>query len=342
MNETKKETYNSSGVQIERAESFVERIKKNTKRTGKQNMWKGAGGYAAIQEVAQDLGVAITTDGVGTKLLVAMELNDHSRIGIDLVAMCANDLICVGATPSLFLDYYATGNLQDEQSDAIIAGIMEGCDRAGMLLAGGETAEMPGLYENNHYDLAGFAMGTVTRSNLLTGENIKPGQVVIGVASSGIHSNGLSLARRVVPKENWDLLLEPTAIYVLPAISALAGCKSITGLVNITGGGWRNLLRLNDNVGFAITNPLPVPTVFAIIGKQVEDEEMYKTFNMGLGLAVIVDSEKPNPDDDSAVNFVLDEFTNAGHHAQVIGKVTDQAGTISIEGFPFTLKNKLS
>ncbi|MBX9568075.1 MAG: phosphoribosylformylglycinamidine cyclo-ligase [Candidatus Obscuribacterales bacterium] len=328
----KKETYSKAGVQIEKAEGFVDRIKLRAKRPGHEKMWKGAGGYAAIQEVAPDLGIAVTTDGVGTKLLVANELKRHDTIGIDLVAMVANDLICVGATPTMFLDYYAVGHLEDELSDAIIAGILEGCDQAGMILAGGETAEMPGLYSKGHYDLAGFAIGTVQKSRLITGDKIKPGQKLIGVASNGIHSNGLSLARKVVPKPSWDKLLEPTAIYVKAAVSALNKYhRDICGIANITGGGWRNMLRLNEKVGFHIDHPLPVPKIFQMIGESVDTEEMYKTFNMGLGLAIIA---KANDD------AIVSEFASKGHFAQVIGTVTGKSGEIEIDGFKFTLKSK--
>lgn len=328
----KKQTYTDAGVQIEKAESFVDRIKSKAKRPGHESMWKGAGGYAAIQEVSPEMGIAVTTDGVGTKLLVAKELKRHDTIGIDLVAMVANDLICVGATPTMFLDYYAVGHLEDELSDAIIAGIVQGCDQAGMILAGGETAEMPGLYQKGHYDLAGFAIGTVQKSRLITGEKIKPGQKLVGIASNGIHSNGLSLARKVVKKADWHYLLEPTALYVKAAVSAMNKYyRDISGMANITGGGWRNILRLNDKVGFKIHNPLPVPKIFKMIGESVDPEEMYKTFNMGMGLAVITSAN-----DDAIVS----EFASKGHFAQVIGTVTDNAGVIEIDGFDFTLKSK--
>lgn len=331
---TNKQTYTTAGVQIEKAESFVERIKTNAKRLGQSKMWKGAGGYAAIQEISAEQGVAVTTDGVGTKLLVAHELKKHDTIGIDLVAMVANDLICVGATPTMFLDYYAVGHLEDELSDAIIEGIIEGCDRAGMILAGGETAEMPGVYERGHYDLAGFAIGVVSKSKLLTGEKIAPGQKLIGVAASGIHSNGLSLARKVIAKENWAELLTPTELYVKASTAALDKWPSeICGLANITGGGWRNILRLNDEVGFQISSPLAVPKIFQSIAESVEEEEMYKTFNMGLGLAVIA-----NGNEDALVKH----FESFGHCAKVIGEVTDKKGQIEISGFNFVLKNKLS
>lgn len=331
----KKETYASSGVQIDKAESFVERIKKTARRPAHKEMWKGAGGYAAVYPMNEELAVAVTTDGVGTKLLVANELAIYDTIGIDLVAMCANDLICVGATPNLFLDYYAVGHLEDDLSDKLIEGIVEGCDQAGMILAGGETAEMPGLYEPGHYDLAGFAVGKLSRSQLITGELIKSGQKLIGVASTGIHSNGLSLARRVVPKDQWKLLLVPTAIYVKPSVEALAKCgKGIKGIAHITGGGWRNLLRLNDTVGFHIKDALALAEIFSIIARTVEEEEMYKTFNMGMGLGIIADAE--------SCDEIIAIFKAAGHNAQIVGETNDDAGKLSIAGKNFVLKDKHS
>ena len=332
---TKKETYASSGVQIDKAESFVERIKARAKRAGHGKLWKGAGGYASVYPINENQAVAVTTDGVGTKLLVANELQKYDSIGIDLVAMCANDLICVGATPTIFLDYYAVGKLEDQISDNIIAGIVEGCDRAAMLLAGGETAEMPGLYEPGHYDLAGFAVGNVEKENLLTGEEVKAAQLLIGVASTGIHSNGLSLARKVLPKNRWHLLLEPTAIYVKATLKALAAArKDISGIVHITGGGWRNLLRLNDSVGFKIDKPLRLHEVFSVIGRNVDEEEMYKTYNMGMGLALIVSADAAKP--------VIDIFKDQGHEAAVVGEVTAEAGLVRISGKDFLLKDKHS
>jgi len=331
----KKETYASSGVQIDKAESFVERIKAKARRAGHDKLWKGAGGYAAVYPVSDGMGVAVTTDGIGTKLLVANELKKYNTIGIDLVAMVANDLICVGATPTLFLDYYAVGYLEDETSDALIDGIVEGCDRAGMILAGGETAEMPGLYERGHYDFAGFAVGNVAASQLITGEGIKPGQKLIGVASSGIHSNGLSLARKVVDRKHWDLLLEPTKMYVKPTIAALGKFPGqLKGIAHITGGGWRNLLRLNDSVGFHITQRPALPEVFGEIAKAVEEEEMFKTFNMGMGLGIICQS--------NYCQGIIELFAEAGHKAEVVGEVNDQPGLITIDGCKFTLKDKHS
>ena len=328
-----KETYASSGVQIGKAEAFVERIKRSAKRSGHSQMWQGAGGYASVYGLSADTGVAVTTDGVGTKLLVAHALQKFDTLGIDLVAMCANDLICVGARPNLFLDYFAVGKLNDEIADDIIKGIITGCDQAGMLLAGGETAEMPGVYEADHFDLAGFAVGSLKREDLLSGDKIAPGQRVIAVSSSGIHSNGLSLARKVLPESQWAPLLTPTAIYVKPVIELLDKYKGqVKGLVHITGGGWRNLLRLNDSIGFVIDKPPAVPQVLAQIGQSVETAEMYKTFNMGMGLAVIVE------DEDEAM---LKIFETAGHRATFAGQVSKRAGVVEIEGFDFILEKKL-
>jgi phosphoribosylformylglycinamidine cyclo-ligase len=262
---------------------------------------------------------------VGTKLLVALEFGRLETIGIDLVAMCANDLICVGATPQSFLDYYATPYLDDAQADAIIKGIVEGCDQAGMLLVGGETAELPGLYARGHFDLAGFAMGTVTRETLITGEEIAAGDTLIGVASNGIHSNGFSLARKVI-KEGERIreeLLTPTYIYVKPVVEALSKFRgAIKGIAHITGGGWRNLLRLNARVGFAIDNPLPLPEVLKRLQSSVAPEEMYKTFNMGMGLALILRGQTKD---------IEEIFAKHGFVARQVGSVTANQGTVAID-----------
>ena len=329
----KPRTYESAGVNIERAESFVNRLKKKSSRVGHNVLWKAAGGYAAIYPVTETTGVAVTTDGVGTKLLVANELSDHSTIGIDLVAMCANDLICVGATPTIFLDYFAIGKLEDGIADQIIDGIVEGCDQANMLLAGGETAEMPGLYNDGHYDLAGFAVGQVEKNRLLVGENVQARQTVIGVASSGIHSNGLSLARKLLTPGSLEYreLLTPTMIYVQPVVEILARFgKAVTGAVHVTGGGWRNLFRLNGNVGFKIDTPLPVPAVLEEISTYVSEAEMYKTFNMGMGLCLMV---KSNADE------IVDVFNSSGYKAQIVGKVTDQAQSLILEPKKLVIKD---
>ncbi len=317
------DTYAQAGVNIARSEAFVERLKRQASRPDHAKLWKGAGGYAAVVPVSEQLGIALTTDGVGTKLLIACALEKLETIGIDLVAMCANDLVCVGAKPSAFLDYYATSKLNDQDADALIKGIVEGCDQADMILVGGETAEMPDLYSNNHFDIAGFAMGTVTKSELLTGAEIKPGQAVIGIASNGIHSNGLSLARKVLPLDLYALeLLKPTFIYVKAAVKILDESRShVKGIANITGGGWRNMLRLSDKVGIEVSEPLPVSDVFQALAKEVEPAEMYKTFNMGMGMVVIADG---------GVEEIIRTFGAHGFTAKQVGVTNNREEKISI------------
>jgi phosphoribosylformylglycinamidine cyclo-ligase len=323
MMDGKISSYAAAGVNIEVAEAFVHRLKKSSGRASHKHLWHGAGGYASVLPMTPELGVALTTDGVGTKLLLACEQDCLETIGIDLVAMCVNDLICVGAKPTGFLDYYATGKLVPAHADALIKGIVEGCDQSDIPLVGGETAEMPDLYHDNHFDLAGFAVGSVGKSTLLTGSKIAPGDAIVAVASSGIHSNGLSLARKIYSSlADRKRLLTPTFIYVKPAVKLFESPDAqISGLANITGGGWRNLLRLNDAVGFEITDPLPVPDVFdGIAASGVAAEEMYKTFNMGMGLAVLTKNAE------HAVS-VFEEF---GFTAQKVGLVTDVAGLVEI------------
>jgi phosphoribosylformylglycinamidine cyclo-ligase len=320
----KTETYAGSGVNIAKGEAFVDRLKQIARRPGHANLWAGAGGYAAIMPVTADLAVAMTTDGVGTKLLLACEQNNLETIGIDLVAMCANDLICVGATPTSFLDYYATPKLIDSHADALIKGIVEGCDQADMLLVGGETAEMPALYAENHFDIAGFATGTVKKSDLLDGQSIKAGDAIIGISSSGIHSNGLTLARKLLKEPSQvRALMTPTLIYVKPALEALSRYRTnIAGIAHITGGGWRNILRLNKNIGVEINAPLPVPEIFQALAQSVDSEELYRTFNMGMGLTLIASG---------CVNEIIAVFTKHEFLAQQVGVVTNHAQKVSIK-----------
>jgi phosphoribosylformylglycinamidine cyclo-ligase len=316
-------TYEAAGVNIALGERFVERIKTLSKRPNHQKLLRGAGGYAAVYPVTPERLIALTTDGVGTKVLLAHQFNRHHGIGIDLVAMCANDLICVGAKPTLFLDYYATGRLLLETGVELIEGILDGCDQAGMLLVGGETAEMPNVYEASQYDLAGFALGELAVENLLTGDKIQPGQKLIGLPTSGIHSNGLSLARKLMTTdEELESLLTPTQIYVQPVMSALERFgNTITGVAHITGGGWRNLFRLNETVGFEITHPLPILPIFeTILAKGIPLEEAYKTFNMGMGMVLIVSSREME---------IVQHLNDAGLEAQLVGEVTDAAGMLS-------------
>lgn len=312
----KPKTYADSGVDIEKADRFVGRLKNLAGRSGHKELWPGAGGYASVYPVDESKAVALTTDGVGTKLLLAIEQENYETIGIDLVAMCANDLICVGARPHAFLDYYAVGKLNDKVSDAIIKGIVEGCDQAGMLLVGGETAEMPDLYTDKHFDLAGFAMGLVEKSQLITGENIQAKDVVIGVASSGIHSNGFSLARKLIKDKALQAdLLTPTLIYCKPVVEILNKHKNeVSGLAHITGGGWTNLFRLNKKIAYNIENSLEMPKIIDALCAQVDINEMYRTFNMGAGLFM---TARP-----SIADSIINIFNSAGFKAQIMGEAS--------------------
>lgn len=333
MNEP--QTYAAAGVNIDRADRFVSRLKKLAVRPEHKNMWPAAGGYAAVYPSATDAtnAIAVTTDGVGTKLLVAHKLKKYDTIGIDLVAMCANDLICVGARPNIFLDYFAVGKL-DDTADAIVEGIVKGCDQTGMLLVGGETAEMPGVYDDGHFDLAGFAVGQVRRDELIDTVKIKAGQTVIGVSSSGIHSNGLSLARKVLPDndETYLDLLTPTNLYVKAVLDVLGKYKaSVSGIVHITGGGWTNLFRLNETVGFYIEKPLALPSILARIGEQVAEDEMYRTFNMGMGLAIITTGHEAE---------IIQILQSHKFEAQTVGQTTDRAKTLTIKDSSILLEEK--
>ncbi len=327
-------TYKQAGVDVEAGDRFVGFIKSQSRREGHKDLLPAAGGYAAVYPIVPDRLIALTTDGVGTKVLVAHQFNKHHGIGIDLVAMCANDLICVGARPALFLDYYATGALEPQVSETLIKGILDGCDQAGMLLVGGETAEMPDVYEGAHYDLAGFAVGELNPDQLITGKAIQPGQTVIGLASTGIHSNGLSLARKILsPQDQEAFLLEPTKIYVKPVMQVLKQFPGIiTGICHVTGGGWQNLFRLNSQIGFEITTPLQTSPVFnQILSSGIALDEAYRTFNMGMGLAIIVSQS-----DDQILKLLQEQ----GVQGQIIGKTTANPGVLEILPYKITLKTE--
>lgn len=321
-------TYAEAGVDIHKADAFVSRLKHAARRDGHKRLWPAAGGYASVYPIQGNIGVALTTDGVGTKLLVGLEHGKLDTIGIDLVAMCVNDLLCVGATPSTFLDYYATGKLDEKLSDDLMKGIIDGCDSAGMLLVGGETAELPDLYQHGHFDLAGFAMGIVSRESLITGENLKVGDKLIGVSSSGIHSNGFSLARKLIPLESSlrKALLTPTAIYAAPVVSLLNEHPgAIKGAAHITGGGWTNVTRPNKSLGYVIEQHLTVPDVMKYMGDKVAAEEMYKTFNMGMGLCIMAD--------DANVDVIIRAFKASHFDAMVVGEIAGKKPSLTIKGF---------
>jgi len=271
--------------------------------------------------------LAAGTDGVGTKLKIAQQLNIHHTIGIDLVAMCANDILCTGARGLFFMDYLATGKLDLDVSEALIDGVVEGCKQAGMALIGGETAEMPGMYAEGQYDLAGFAVGEVEETNLIDGSEIKEGDTIIGITSSGFHSNGYSLIRKLVKEDEVELLkqcLEPTRIYseLVESLKGELG-SSLHGMAHITGGGFTNVARLNKNYDYHIQY-LPgkgeVPEVISVLSERsgLSLNELYRTFNMGVGFMIITD----NPE---IANTLLKE-KNENHW--VLGKVIKGSGKV--------------
>jgi phosphoribosylformylglycinamidine cyclo-ligase len=326
-------TYRDAGVDIDAGDELVERIKPVVKRTMRKEVLAGIGGFGALVEVPIDRyrrPVLVSgTDGVGTKLRLAIDTGRHDRIGIDLVAMCANDVVVSGAEPLFFLDYYATGKLRVEVAEAVIRGIAEGCSQAGAALVGGETAEMPGMYHGDDYDLAGFCVGVVERDAIIDGSKTAAGDVVIGLASSGPHSNGYSLIRKLVSvaganektqvdgKLLFDRLLTPTRIYV-KSLLAVAKQVPVKGFAHITGGG------LTDNIprvlpdGFEVVLQRkswardPVFDWLAAAGR-IAAPEMYRTFNCGIGMIVVV-----APAD---VDKALASLRGSGETATVIGTI---------------------
>lgn len=286
-------TYAKSGVNIDAGNELVRRIKKKLPKIG------GFGGLFPLE--GTKLNLVSSTDGVGTKLKLAFMLKKHDTVGIDLVAMNVNDLICCGAKPLFFLDYFACGKLDVDQAEQVVYGIKQGCDLAGCALIGGETAEMPGFYPPGEYDLAGFSVGVIEKGKEVTGKEIKPGDVLIGLASSGPHSNGYSLIRKVFSsaelKKYGKELLAPTRIYVKEVLKTLAKFntkkKSVTGIAHITGGSFYDKIEriLPQNCRVLIQkNSWQVPEIFRLIQKKgnVPEKEIYRTLNMGIGLVLIV------------------------------------------------------
>ena len=329
-------TYADAGVSIDAGNALVKAIgplARSTARPGADAELGGFGGLFDLKAAGfRDPVLVAANDGVGTKLKLAIDLNRHSGVGIDLVAMCANDLIVQGAEPLFFLDYFASAKLDNQVAKAVVASIAEGCRQAGCALIGGETAEMPGMYAAGDYDLAGFCVGAVERGELIDGSRIAPGDAIIGIASSGVHSNGFSLVRRIIAERNWDLaaeapflpgvslgeaLLEPTRIYVKPLLP-LVRDGLIHGLAHITGGGLlENVPRvLPKGCRAKIDASLwEFPPLFALLqeGGTITPEEMARTFNCGIGMVAIVDSAKSDE-----VTARLDE---CGESARVIGTV---------------------
>jgi phosphoribosylformylglycinamidine cyclo-ligase len=339
--------YKSAGVDIDAGYESVNRIKKHVERTKRKGMLGSLGGFGGMFDLSglglKEPVLVSGTDGVGTKLKLAFMADKHDTIGIDCVAMCVNDIVVQGAEPLYFMDYIACGKAVPEKIESIVKGVADGCEMAGAGLTGGETAEMPGLYEADEYDIAGFAVGVCEKSKIVTGDGISEGNRLVGLASSGIHSNGYSLVRKVFFEDNSydldtympqlkstleDALLTPTRIYVKPVLEAL-GKFSIKGMSHVTGGGFiENIPRmLPEGLGADIdTSNWKQPELFNLLQElgNIPQQEMYNIFNMGIGFVLAVDASEA----EEAVNF----FNSIGEKAYLIGEVTSGNGVRIIEG----------
>lgn len=328
-------TYKDAGVDTKEGERAVSLMKEHVKRTFNSNVLTGLGGFGGLfklpVEGMKEPVLVSGTDGVGTKLKIAFMMDKHDTVGIDCVAMCVNDILCQGATPLFFLDYIATGKVKAENVAEIVKGISEGCIQGESALIGGETAEMPTFYQEGEYDIAGFSVGIVDREKIITGESISEDDVIIGLPSSGIHSNGYSLVRKIAfEKENLkvdtyidelgetlgEAILRPTRIYTKPFKEAQKTCE-IKGVVHITGGGFfENIPRiLPENIGVEIdVDSWEVPKIFRFLQKagNVEEIEMFKTFNMGIGMMLFVNKENGEK--------LVKAIRDIGENAQIIGK----------------------
>jgi phosphoribosylformylglycinamidine cyclo-ligase len=335
-------TYAQAGVDIDAGNRMVELIKPLVRATARPGADAEIGGFGGLFDLKRigyrDPVLVAATDGVGTKLKVAIETGRHDTIGIDLVAMSVNDLVVQGAEPLFFLDYYACGKLEPEIGAAVVAGISIGCREAGCALIGGETAEMPGVYQGDDYDLAGFAVGAVERDAILPRSDIQEGDVIVGLASSGVHSNGYSLVRKVIEKTGlpWeapspfvsgqslgDAILTPTRIYVKACIAVLRETEAIKGMAHITGGGFPDNIPRILPKGFGARidlNEISVPTVFQWLAQagDIAQNEMLRTFNCGIGMIVVI-----SPKD---VDSVTKAFERFGEKVTPLGKVTKETG----------------
>ncbi len=314
-------SYAQAGVDRQVADHFVEKIAMLSRSTLNRRVKSAIGGYASLFELDKKRWIAASTDGVGTKLKLAFRLHEHRTVGIDLVAMSVNDLLCVGAPPLFFLDYFATGKLIPGVAEQVLEGIVEGCKQASCPLVGGETAEMPDLYSKGEYDLAGFAVGMVDASSVLPRKGIQKGDVLVGMMSSGCHSNGFSLLRKVLADgEEGDAmareLLTPTRIYV-SAIKPLLEAKLVKGIAHITGSGFLNVPRMSDQVSYEIQLPSEAerPSVFQWIDAQtgLTLEEQAQTFNLGIGMVLAVSPKN--------VSTVLRRLKQKGEKAWALGEV---------------------
>ena len=330
-------TYRAAGVDIDAGNAVVERIKPLVKRTFRPEVMGGLGGFGGLFDLAgryKEPVLVSGTDGVGTKLKLAQQLGRHDSIGIDLVGMCVNDVLVQGAEPLFFLDYFATGKLDVDTTVAVVGGIAKGCELAGCALIGGETAEMPDMYPPGEYDLAGFTVGAVEKSKLLSGESIVAGDVILGVASSGPHSNGYSLVRKILERAGnpfdldlggvtlADALMAPTTIYVKPMLELLQAAP-VHGMAHITGGGLKeNIIRVvPDGLGLRLdASAIVLPPVFDWLMREgkVAREEMWRTFNCGVGFTVILPA--------TAVSATAELLKKHGLASAVIGEVVAASG----------------
>ncbi|RKQ34614.1 phosphoribosylformylglycinamidine cyclo-ligase [Oceanobacillus halophilus] len=332
------DVYKQAGVDVEKGYEAVERMKKHIARTTRPEVLGGIGSFAGLFDLSnstmKEPVMVSGTDGVGTKLKLAFQMDKHDTVGIDLVAMCVNDIVAQGAQPLFFLDYIACGKNEPERIEQIVAGVSQGCVEAGAALIGGETAEMPGMYNDEEYDLAGFVVGIAEKSKLLTGESIQAGDVVIGLASSGIHSNGYSLVRKLVDgidlsqtpqglsQSLGEALLTPTKIYAKPIANVMEK-HHMKGISHITGGGfYENLPRMMpEGLGAQVyPDSWDVPEIFRFLQGlgSIPEEEMYGVFNMGIGMAIVVN--------ESDVESTLAILKESGENASIIGKVIDREG----------------
>lgn len=334
--------YKQAGVDIEAAADLVENIKPHIKKTNRTGVMSGIGGFGAMFDLKatgyKDPILVSGTDGVGTKLKIAIETNRHSTIGIDAVAMCVNDIIVQGAEPLYFLDYFATGKLNNNVAEEVIKGIAKGCEESGCALIGGETAEMPGMYAEGDYDIAGFSVGAVEREDIITGENIQADDIILGLASSGLHSNGFSLVRKIIESANEldfeketeftngeklaDFILTPTKLYVKSILKAMRDHKgTIKGLSHITGGGLlENIPRVLPETACAEidTASWELPALFKWLAKQgnLTASDLATTLNTGIGMVVICAPEHKQA--------LIESFKASGENVFEIGKITQR------------------
>lgn len=342
------EAYKNAGVDIAAGNEAVERMKKHVKRTFRPEVMTDLGGFGALfglnKDKYEEPVLVSGTDGVGTKLKIAFAMDKHDTIGIDAVAMCVNDIVVQGAEPLFFLDYLACDKVIPEKIEAIVSGIAEGCSESGCALIGGETAEMPGMYAEGEYDIAGFTVGVVDKSKIINGTSITAGDTVIGLASSGVHSNGFSLVRKLLLEQSGyslkdtlpelggevlgDVLLTPTKLYVKPVLALLEEVK-VKGMAHITGGGFiENIPRvLPEGVNVEVDyGTWPILPIFSLLQEKgnVSNRDMFTTFNMGIGLVIVVSKDQEEAS--------LAALRAAGENPYVIGRVTAGEGIVTFKG----------